>query len=239
MKKNLLLITTAVLFLLLSNKIKAVNKNIIINEIAWMGTSNSANDEWIELKNLSNQDIDLSGWSIKSSDGKIKISLEGNITANGFYLLERTDDTSLPEIKANLIYKGSLNNSGMNLGLYDNLGLIVDNLNYSSGWPAGDNTTKQTAERNISNLWHTSKDFGGTPSVENSTGYIKPIIKKDSLSKKSLTVVEKTDNKNSVAFAAITDSGNKNDSFIILLISSLLILISGGLILFLKLRKKI
>jgi len=39
-------------FCSISNGIPTSNK-IIINELAWMGTENSANDEWIELKNIS------------------------------------------------------------------------------------------------------------------------------------------------------------------------------------------
>ena len=31
----------------------------IFNEIAWMGTKNSSNDEWIEIKNISGNSIDL------------------------------------------------------------------------------------------------------------------------------------------------------------------------------------
>jgi hypothetical protein len=37
---------------------------VVISEIAWMGTSTSANDEWIELYNNSASPVSLSGWLI-------------------------------------------------------------------------------------------------------------------------------------------------------------------------------
>lgn len=239
MKKILLLFGTAVLFLLVSNQLRAINKEIIINEIAWMGTINSANDEWIELKNITDQNIELSGWSIKSSDGKIKINLTGQINPGEFYLLERTDDLSLPDIKANLIYKGALNNSGINLGLYNNSDLIVDNLDYSSGWPAGDNNTKQTMER-TSNNWQTSQSPNGTPGKENSLGIIKKEVKSSRSQEKILTEPEKTDNKKSVVTAAIIENKNNKDntSLIIFLVSAFLVLLSAVIILFIKFKKK-
>ncbi len=38
---------------------------IIISELAWAGTAADARDEWIELRNLSAQPIDLAGWTIQ------------------------------------------------------------------------------------------------------------------------------------------------------------------------------
>src|SRR5262249_7176780 len=49
------------------------SKKIIVNEVAWMGSS-SANDEWIELKNISPADVELSGWLVADSAGGIKIN---------------------------------------------------------------------------------------------------------------------------------------------------------------------
>ncbi len=38
--------------------------SVIINEIAWAGSSIASNDEWIELKNASEADVDLAEWQI-------------------------------------------------------------------------------------------------------------------------------------------------------------------------------
>ncbi len=137
--------------------------SVIINEIAWMGTTASANDEWIELYNNSDIPINLEGWMLIAEDGAPKdIKLTGSVLAEDFYLLERTDDNSVPNIAADLIYTGALGNNGEVLKLYDNLGNLIDEANCGSGWLAGDNKTKQTMEKTNTG-WQTSAEPGGTP----------------------------------------------------------------------------
>ncbi len=109
---------------------------VVISEIAWMGTTVSANDEWIELYNNSASPVPLTGWSLAASDGTPGISLAGTIPANGHYLLERTDDSSAP-VDADLIYSGALGNEGEDLILRDAASNIVDRVNAGSGWFAG------------------------------------------------------------------------------------------------------
>ena len=53
----------------------SVSASVVINEIAWMGTSTSTNDEWIELKNehyqkLRNRGLGLGGDFILQSNPK-------------------------------------------------------------------------------------------------------------------------------------------------------------------------
>lgn len=109
---------------------------VAINELAWSGTAASSADEWIELKNNTDQDIDLTGWTLFWKEAEIKLS--GKILANGFYLLERTDDTTVSDIPADLIYSGGLSNSGEALTLRDDKGNIIDTANKAGGsWPAG------------------------------------------------------------------------------------------------------
>lgn len=135
---------------------------VVINEIAWMGTTNSANDEWIELFNNTSGAVNLDGWMLKSPDEKIKIPLSGQLSANGFFLLERTDDNSAPNAAADLIYTGALLNSGIKLWLYDNFNNLIDEADCGTGWFAGDNETKQTMER-AGGDWRSSQNPGGTP----------------------------------------------------------------------------
>jgi len=146
----------------------AVYGSVIINEITWMGTNVSYNDEWIELYNTAENDINLDGWILKAGDGSPEINLSGTIPAKGFYLLERTDDETIPGISADLIYTGALGNNGENLNLYNSSGNLIDEVICTDTWPAGDNSTKQTMERTISGNWQTSQNPGGTPKVENS-----------------------------------------------------------------------
>ena len=140
----------------------------IINEVAWMGTTVSANDEWIELYNPDTEEVSLEGWVLDALDGAPSIALSGAISAGGFYLLERTDDDSVPNIPADLIYTGSLGNTGETLRLKDASGQIVDLVESPDGWPAGDNTEKLTMERGADNNWHNSAAPDGTPKAANS-----------------------------------------------------------------------
>lgn len=90
MPKKFLLI----LFALLASPSLAFTANqhdVLINEVAWMGTTHSANDEWIELFNTTEHTIHLDGWVLKSDDETPGIKLTGNIRSNDYYLLERTD----------------------------------------------------------------------------------------------------------------------------------------------------
>ena len=38
---------------------------VIINEVAWAGTSADADDEWIELRNVGGEPVDLTGWTLR------------------------------------------------------------------------------------------------------------------------------------------------------------------------------
>jgi len=143
--------------------------DVVINEVAWMGTEGSANDEWMELKNNTAENIRMDGWLLRTTDGKIKAYITGELPAHGFYLLERTDDNTVANVKANFIYKGSLSNTGQSLELIKDANTYIDSASFSS-WPAGDNTTKQTMERTADGEWKTSKSPGGTPKAENSDG---------------------------------------------------------------------
>ena len=139
---------------------------IFISELAWMGTEVSSNDEWIELRNESGSDVALEGWTLSAVDGSPSINLSGAIPAGGYFLLERTDDESVPGVVADLIYVGSLGNSGEVLELRDGEGVLVDSVSAGDGWMAGDNVSKLTMERAGSD-WGSSVLVGGTPGGAN------------------------------------------------------------------------
>lgn len=138
---------------------------VYINEIAWMGSSSNANAEWIEIHNDGTDEIDISGWTISGSLS-ITISDGKNIVGGGYFLLERTSDNTIPEITADQIYTGALANTGGNLTLKDKDGNVVDYLEYSSGWPAGDNTTKETMQK-LSGSWYTANPTSKSPTQNN------------------------------------------------------------------------
>lgn len=122
-------------------------RSLLINEIAWAGTVASAWDEWIELYNPISFSIPLKGW-ILTDGGDIEIRLQGTIPPHGYFLLERSDDGPVADIPANMIYTGSLRNSGEILRLLDPGGFLVDSANADGGtWPAGDSATRRSMER--------------------------------------------------------------------------------------------
>ena len=138
------------------------NFSVIINEIAWMGTTANSADEWIELHNPGSLDIDISGWNLKSvSDGKPDIVFpQGSvISALGYFLIERTDDNTVKDVSADLkIGFGSgtgagLSNLGEILVLYDAQGSLKDTVGHKDDtgqvvpWYFGHNASKSTMER--------------------------------------------------------------------------------------------
>jgi hypothetical protein len=120
---------------------------VVISEVAWAGTAASSSDEWIELWNPGAADVDLTGWML-TDGGDIHADLGGTIGAGGFYLLERSDDTTVSDIPADRIYTGVLSNSGESLFLYDPTGKIADSANGDGGsWPAGQAASAAAIER--------------------------------------------------------------------------------------------
>ncbi len=156
----------------------ALSRKLIFNEIAWMGSlplagesgSAAGNREWMELKNISGAALDVAGWQVLDVAGKIDMIFDATSTvpAGGLLLLERGDD-AVPNISADLIYTGGLANTGGVLAVVDPACGVSDIVNASAGWPAGNNATKQTLERDGDGAgWHTSVLPGGTPRAENS-----------------------------------------------------------------------
>jgi PKD repeat protein len=142
------------------------SETVIFSEIAWMGTEKSANDEWIELYNPGDIDIVLDAWKIIAQDASPMIELAGVITAQSYFLLERTDDETVPERSAEQIYSGSLGNEGEGLSLVDENGAVIDSIDVGP-WLAGNNDNKKTMARTSEFTWEDSSQSGGTPGYLN------------------------------------------------------------------------
>lgn len=148
--------------------------SVIINEIAWMGNTNNSNGEWLELKNISSQTINLSNWQLIDQGDQIKIIFPNNtqLGPGQFLLLERTNEESVPNILADLTYVGSLANQNEGLRLFDSFCQLQDEVFANPDWPTGDNDSKRTMERKADLTWQTSTLINGTPKQENSNGYV-------------------------------------------------------------------
>lgn len=156
---------------------------VLIHEVAWAGTDASANDEWIELHNPGVEEIDLDGWRL-SDGGDISILLAGVLSPNGYFLLERSDDTTVADVAADLVYTGALSNTGEILILRDPAGKAIDTANSDGGgWAGGDAASHASMERrgslDVASNWGTALGPGeahdsagapilGTPRAPNS-----------------------------------------------------------------------
>jgi len=68
--------------------------DVVINELMWAGTSLSPNDIWLELRNMTDRTIDLSGWHIKSFDETTFLETDflitsGSIAPKGFFVISK------------------------------------------------------------------------------------------------------------------------------------------------------
>ncbi len=178
-------------FFVFGNIVQAAEPgDVVINEIAWMGSSASSKDEWIELKNMTSQDIDISGWTIKgasSGGGDIIIPEDGGehiICANNFYLIsyysiaDRIIDpeTTILDVIVGWRVKnmGNISLANANNGdlvLKDGGGKVID-IAKGDQWAAGTYKKSEgiycSMERNtppndgsLAENWHTATDSQG------------------------------------------------------------------------------
>ncbi len=171
---------------------------VVINEVAWAGTGQQTpSDEWIELYNPTSSKIDLSNLVLYSqTDQEPYINLTGEISAKGFYLIERTDDNTVASTTADLLtsFGNGLKNSGEILILSKASTTIDQTTLCGSGstkWCPGFNYKYRTMERinpaisgTDSSNWtynnnlikndKTAKggDILGTPGTRNSANYL-------------------------------------------------------------------
>lgn len=126
-----------------------VGGNVVINEIAWMGTKADPDHEWIELYNASNSDISLDGWKIQ--DKTDEYALQGTILPGKYYLIERNEQVT--DVAADrIIEELRLSNSGEQLLLINDDDETVDIANglkedgNPEAWFAGKNDENSTEE---------------------------------------------------------------------------------------------
>lgn len=134
--------------------------SVSISEVAWMGTKESSTHEWFELYNSGSSEVPLMGWRLETVTGGLSISLKGSIGANGYFLVERSSDESVPNVIADLVasFGSGLRNGGDTLRLVDASGAKQDEVTGGEDWKliGGNNETKDTAQR-TGGGWATSK----------------------------------------------------------------------------------
>ncbi|MFH1088281.1 MAG: lamin tail domain-containing protein [Patescibacteria group bacterium] len=149
---------------------------VIINEVAWAGSSVSSADEWIELKNTTPNNIDLTGWQVAgltNNDSVVSLDinacLDANqnkitcvIQANGYFLIANNDKehiftngTSVLNIDPDYVTSAiniASGNVALKISLYNGDwqgdGLLIDEAWDGSAPSCGSNSAKTSMERN-------------------------------------------------------------------------------------------
>ena len=137
--------------------------DVVINEVAWMGTAANSSDEWIELYNNTDSSIDIGNWSIYGADTGVCLNFsaaDGSITttipAHGYLIYANHDDDVRDSGGANMvdIWDATIGMNDASPGqiiLYDAPdcgGSVIDTANQATGnWFAGDSGDRKTMER--------------------------------------------------------------------------------------------
>ena len=212
---------------------------IFINEILPNPEGSDETNEWIELYNSNNFDVDLVNWQIKDITGtvttftipqNIPSRTQAKISANGFLIFKRPDT------------KISMNNDGDGLNLLTPDGKIVDSVNFTKA-PLGQSYNKT----NSAWAWSTTL----TPGILNT-------INAAQTNNKSLSKTKNSVNNNSVdsspskkgervdaGLADLTQTINTNQDnnkmtnpWFLFFTALVITIISASIVLFIKLKIK-
>lgn len=167
---------------------------VYISELAWAGSSLSANDEWIELANPTDDSVDIGGWVITKNTGTeslmLTIPAPAQIQPHGFFVISNfSHDSSVLGVVPDLVDPAiTLSNSTLQIKLYKGDFSVEENLVDIAGDggvpPAGDNNLKLSMERDDDG-WHsagvaTNLDDGvidkATPLAPNSELVLPPAL---------------------------------------------------------------
>ncbi len=149
MKRNCYIYTLLFLFLIPVISFAATAGDVVINEVSWMGTDHSSSDEWVELYNNTDSDIDMSGWTMEDDAGPIDMSFSGVIIpSRGYIIIENSEDT-VDDVTGGLIDSSiGFSNTGEKLVLKDNFGSVIDTVGVTAtAWYAGTSSPNFTMER--------------------------------------------------------------------------------------------
>jgi hypothetical protein len=140
--------------------------DVVINEIMWMGSDVDEKDEWIELRNMTDEEIDISNWRIeglaKGAGEKAHLQIPNgySIEANGYFLIlsKKWNKTAINldedlDKSEGMTNKASMDISdeGEKLELVDQNWQIIDTAwKDNEEWPAGeDGEEKRSMQRNL------------------------------------------------------------------------------------------
>ncbi len=118
---------------------------VIISEVGWAGSEVNNSDEWLELTNLGDQEVDLTGWSIvgAATGGDVLVLPETSVQPNSTFLITNyapDDEKSTLNVEPNFTSSSlSLSNSAFGISLQNATGTVID--------IAGDGSAPTTGSR--------------------------------------------------------------------------------------------
>jgi hypothetical protein len=163
---------------------------VIINEINYKSAEGYDAGDWIELYNIGNQTVDLSGWAIQDANADNKFAFPEKLLIFPKEYLVVTEDNlkfkSVHQAIENRIgdFKFGLSSDGDAIYLYDNEGVLIDWIHYGvkSPWPVEPYATGATLElkgpmlnNDLAANWSAGNP-GGTPGRQNSVFVSSPTI---------------------------------------------------------------
>tara|TARA_B100000745_G_scaffold279533_1_gene211087 strand:+ start:1914 stop:5174 length:3261 start_codon:yes stop_codon:yes gene_type:complete len=172
--------------------VEVITSPIVISEIAWGGTVANEDDEWLELYNRTNYELDVSNITITDSDGGTSIPLSGTIATDPVYwnyrtyIIERGDGsaTTRPE---DLAYTfDTLSNNGEELVMMlatSTISVVLDRtpaVSTCAGWCAGDDSDRRRSMERIdvdasgalASNWRTHDGYSYTIYKDSGSNYI-------------------------------------------------------------------
>jgi len=140
------LIVSSIL-LLISNdfkpdKVQAVTDHLVINEVYYDTIGTDSNEEWIEIYNPTDTDLNISDWEIKEpSKPGFRFPRGTEIGSKDYIVIARNTlgfESLYPTLTADFEWSGmSLSNSGDVQILQDSIGANIDVITYENGSFAG------------------------------------------------------------------------------------------------------
>ncbi len=132
-------------------------RDVVMSEVNWYGNGATSEDEWIELRNTSGAELNVSGWTIEGAGtGGAAVSIDGGtlLAAGGYLVIAEMQGpdvdgqrTSLTGVTGVQLATLTLTTSpGEQLTLRDIDGNLIDQTP-PTAWPAGDSARLRSMER--------------------------------------------------------------------------------------------
>lgn len=146
-----------------------IHASVSITEVAWMGTTTSQYEEWIELYNMTDEPITMTGWKLLKKGSLTLIGLSGTIPAQSYYLVCRSTASLSSPLGGSCDEQGAFGGSGLNntsdeVILVDSTNSEQDRIDAQAGWPAGEASSKKTLQR-LGTTWVTASATAGTATL--------------------------------------------------------------------------